>query len=191
MIYQLTGKITPKARPRLGQGRAYLPQNYRDWKEDAIVQLITQSLPAQPMTRAEVAIAIGGKQTGDLDNIAGAILDALVQAGVLLDDRISVVHKLSISHHRENPPGAEIELTDPTMELPNKVELVELLGNSPTAREKSQQRGYIGHIRPKTIKGHKYYYWIYYDRGKRVEKYMGTDLKGASKKARSIGICDE
>ena len=90
MIYQLTGKITPKARPRLGQGRAYLPQNYRDWKDDAIVQLITQSLPAQPMTRAEVAILIGGKQTGDLDNIAGAILDALVQAGVLLDDRISV-----------------------------------------------------------------------------------------------------
>ena len=181
--YRLTGKITPKARPRLGQGRAYLPQNYRDWKDDAIVQLITQSLPAQPITRAEVAIAIGGKQTGDLDNIAGAILDALVQAGVLLDDRLSVVQKLSIAHHREREPGASIEISPPISELPN----IELLGNSLTARELRQQRGYIGHIRPKTIKGHKYYYWIYYDRGKRIEKYMGTDLKGSIERVRSIG----
>jgi hypothetical protein len=35
-----------------------------------------------------------------------------------------------------------------------------ILGNSPTAKELRQQRGYIGHIRPKTIKGHKYYDWI-------------------------------
>lgn len=75
------------------------------------MQLITQSLPAEPITRAEVAIFIGGKQIGDLDNIAGAILDALVQSGVLLDDRISVVHKLSISYHREREAGASIELT--------------------------------------------------------------------------------
>jgi very-short-patch-repair endonuclease len=60
--------------------------------------------------------------------------------------------------------------------LPNKPEL---LGNSPTARELRQQRDYVGHIRPKTIKGKKYYYWIYYERGKRVEKYMGTDFDRA------------
>jgi hypothetical protein len=69
-------------------------------------------------------------------------------------------------------------------ELPNN----SILGNSPTAKDLRQQRGHIGHIRPKTIKGYKYYYWIYYDRGKQVEKYMGTDLKGASKKARVMGI---
>ena len=67
--------------------------------------------------------------------------------------------------------------------LPNN----SILGNSPTAKELRQQRGYIGHIRPKTIKGHKYYYWIYYDRGKRVEKYMGTDLEDSIEKVRSIG----
>ena len=77
--------------------------------------------------------------------------------------------------------GLQQPLTHP--ELPNN----SMLGNSPTARELRQQRGYIGHIRPKTIKGHKYYYWIYYDRGKRREKYMGTDLKSASEKARAIG----
>jgi hypothetical protein len=39
-------------------------------------------------------------------------------------------------------------------ELPNNP----ILGNSPTAKELRQQRGYIGHIRPKMIKGGKYYY---------------------------------
>lgn len=182
MTYQLTGKITPKARPRLGKGRAYLPQKYRDWKDEAISQLLTQSRPPDPLVKAEVSIYIGGGQRGDLDNIAGAILDALVQAGILLDDRISVVSKLSIAHHRERSPGASIEISPPTPELPNN----SMLGNSPTARELRQQRGYIGHIRPKTIKGHKYYYWIYYDRGKRVEKYIGTDLDGAIEKAKAI-----
>jgi Holliday junction resolvase RusA-like endonuclease len=110
MIYQLTGKIVPKARPRLGQGRAYLPQNYRDWKEDAIYQLIAQPRPPTPIERAQVSIAIGGKQRGDLDNISGAILDVLVQAGILLDDRLSVVWRLAIEHHPQLPPGANIEL---------------------------------------------------------------------------------
>ncbi|WP_373538776.1 RusA family crossover junction endodeoxyribonuclease [Chamaesiphon sp.] len=81
MNYQLTGNITPKARPRLGRGGAYLPNKYRDWKEDAIAQLLTQSRPPEPIAKTEVSIAIGGKQRGDLDNIAGAILDALVQSG--------------------------------------------------------------------------------------------------------------
>jgi Holliday junction resolvase RusA-like endonuclease len=94
--YQLTGNITPKARPRLGRGGAYLPSKYRDWKDEAIAQLLTQSRPPQPLAKAIISIAIGGKQRGDLDNIAGAILDALVQSGILLDDRISIVSKLSI-----------------------------------------------------------------------------------------------
>ncbi len=110
MNYQLTGKITPKARPRLGRGGVHLPANYRDWKDDAIAQLLSQSRPLAPLEKATISIAIGGKQRGDLDNIAGAILDALVQSGILLDDRISVVSKLSIEHFPKQPPGASIEL---------------------------------------------------------------------------------
>jgi Holliday junction resolvase RusA-like endonuclease len=108
MRYTLTGKITPKARPRLSRGGAHLPANYRDWKESAILELLTQSRPPDPLVKAEVSIYVGGGQRGDLDNIAGAILDALVQAGILLDDRISVVSKLSIEHLPKNPPGANI-----------------------------------------------------------------------------------
>ena len=110
MNYQLTGKITPKARPRLGRGGVHLPANYRDWKENAILELLTQSRLPEPLAKAKVSIAIGGGQRGDLDNIAGAILDALVQSGILLDDRISVVSKLTVEHFPKLPPGANIEL---------------------------------------------------------------------------------
>ena len=110
MKYKLTGKITPKARPRLGRGGVHLPANYRDWKNNAILELLRQPRPPEPMSKAEVSISIGGGQRGDLDNIAGAILDALVQSGILLDDRLSVVSKLTVEHFPKLPPGATIEL---------------------------------------------------------------------------------
>jgi hypothetical protein len=71
-------------------------------------------------------------------------------------------------------------------ELPNNLPDADLLGNSPTAKGLRQQRGYIGHIRPKTIKARKYYYWIYYECGSRVEKYMGVDRDRAVAKAKEI-----
>ena len=110
MRYKLTGKITPKARPRLGRGGVHLPANYREWKNKAILELLAQSRLLEPMSKAQVSIAIGGGQRGDLDNIAGAILDALVQSGILLDDRLSVVSKLTVEHFPKLPPGATIEL---------------------------------------------------------------------------------
>jgi Endodeoxyribonuclease RusA len=85
----------------------------RRWLADveAIAELLTQSRPPSPIDKAEVSIAIGGKQRGDLDNIAGAILDALVQSGILIDDRISVVSKLSIEHSSKLPAGASIDIS--------------------------------------------------------------------------------
>lgn len=110
LIYRLTGKICPKARPRLSKGHAYLPVKYRDWKESAIIELRAQSAPSEPIARCEISIVIGGKQRGDCDNIAGSCLDALVQAGVLIDDRLSVVWRLSIEHQPKQPLGAVISI---------------------------------------------------------------------------------
>lgn len=106
--FKLDGKITPKARPRLGGGRAYLPSNYRLWKNDAIAQLFAQKKGLQPISKCQIEIEIGGKQRGDCDNIAGSILDALVQANILVDDRLSVVSKLTIEHFPDRQFGALI-----------------------------------------------------------------------------------
>jgi Holliday junction resolvase RusA-like endonuclease len=112
--YHLHGRIIPKARPRLARnGKAYLPERYRIWKNKAIYQLKQQFDLPRPISKAEISIEVGGKQLGDLDNIAGAVLDALVQAGVLLDDRLSIVSKLTIEHFPDRPLGASIELLNP------------------------------------------------------------------------------
>lgn len=109
MQYRLSRKIVPKARPRLSKGHAYLPSRYREWKSSAIFELRSQSIPIEPISRCQISVVVG-KQAGDLDNILGACLDALVQAGIILDDRLSVVYRLSIEHQPSQPPGAVISI---------------------------------------------------------------------------------
>ena len=112
MRYTLIGKVTPKARPRFGSGRAYLPQKYRDWKDNAIIELLSQSGQTEPIARAEISIELFGGHRGDLDNLAGSVLDALVQSGILLDDRLSVVSKLSIAHQAAKIPSCAIDVVE-------------------------------------------------------------------------------
>jgi Holliday junction resolvase RusA-like endonuclease len=98
LFFWLAGRIVPKARPRLSSGRAILPQNYREWKNGAIASLIRQKEQgvSLPINCARIEIELSGSHLGDLDNIAGAILDALVQAGIIKDDRLSCIYGLSI-----------------------------------------------------------------------------------------------
>jgi Holliday junction resolvase RusA-like endonuclease len=115
LILTIDGPVTPKARPRVARGQAYLPAGYRTWKDTAIASIQAQTLntPGLPWPQAHVSIAIGGKQRGDLDNIAGAILDALVQAGVLADDRLACVPRLTVEHHPTGPRRATVWLDPP------------------------------------------------------------------------------
>jgi Holliday junction resolvase RusA-like endonuclease len=103
----LTGRVIPKARPRHNGNQSYLPSGYRDWKESAIAELRCQ-YQGQPITKAAIAITIMGSARGDLDNLAGAILDALVQGDILKDDRLSCVPKLTITHVPGKARGATI-----------------------------------------------------------------------------------
>ena len=107
----LTGRIIPKARPRVTRGQAYLPSNYRDWKEKSITEIISQlPLGWRPFTQACVAIQLQGSMRGDIDNISGSILDVLVQSQVLRDDRLSCLPKLVIRHVKQGGPGAIISI---------------------------------------------------------------------------------
>ena len=96
----------------MGGCQAYLPSKYRDWKEAAIIELLSQSRPLEPISKAEVLIELYGSHRGDLDNILGGILDSLVQARILLDDRLSVVYKLSIEHQTAKVPSCSIEIVE-------------------------------------------------------------------------------
>jgi Holliday junction resolvase RusA-like endonuclease len=93
-----------------------MPHRYRDWKALAVGALSDQTkahVLDTPITSATVQIELMGKhpRRGDLDNIAGSILDVLVQAGILRDDSISVVSSLSIAlQYSTQSPIVQIQL---------------------------------------------------------------------------------
>ncbi len=58
--------------------------------------------------------------------------------------------------------------------------------NSPIPARAVRQQDYIGCISPKQIKGITYHYWVYYERGKRCYRCMGTDRSSAVAKAKAI-----
>lgn len=108
----LPGKVSPKARPRVSNGQAYLPSFYREWKRAAVLEILCQlrERAALPLARANVEIALTGKHQGDLDNLAGGILDALVEAQVITDDRLSCLPKLLITHSPIGECGALVKV---------------------------------------------------------------------------------
>jgi Holliday junction resolvase RusA-like endonuclease len=108
-ILRLEGRVIPKQRPRFSKGHSYLPSGYRAWKDAAIDRLRAQYSGAT-LTRTSVVIDIIGSARGDLDNLAGAVLDALVQSGILADDRLSCVPELTVKHVPGKVHGAQVTL---------------------------------------------------------------------------------
>ncbi len=97
--------IIPKARPRLtGDGRAYLPRPYRD-NQTYLTRLFEKAL--EPVTApVRIKLALGGSinRRGDLDNLAGSVLDALVHAKVLENDNLTKVVALNVEFvHSKSP----------------------------------------------------------------------------------------
>lgn len=95
IIFRLQGSVVPKARPRVtNSGHAYMPQNYRDWKQQAIAALrdIKKLYPQHnfPLEQANAMFTLDGKHSrgSDGDNLSGALNDALVQAGVMREDNL-------------------------------------------------------------------------------------------------------
>jgi len=112
-LLELAGPIVPKARPRFSKcGRAYTHRGYYQWKQMAI-GILSQQWGDRPALGGpvEVVITLSGRhrRSGDNDNIAGSILDAVVQGGILQNDNLVVIPKLSIElHYSQRPPAATI-----------------------------------------------------------------------------------
>ena len=103
----IPGKVVPKARPRVTTNGTYLPPRYRTWRNEAEVEIYRQVSELNlevnlPIQKAAISISFCGKHrtNSDLDNLAGACLDALTLngAGVLQDDRLSCIPKLTIEY---------------------------------------------------------------------------------------------
>jgi Holliday junction resolvase RusA-like endonuclease len=105
--FWISGNVVPKARPRVTSRGTYLPKQYRGWRNQAEVEIYRQLCDLNlaielPIPRANISLIFMGnhRKNADLDNLAGACLDALTLngAGVILDDRVTCVPKLTVEY---------------------------------------------------------------------------------------------
>jgi hypothetical protein len=78
--YALPGlKAKPKARPLSGKGRMFVPREYLAWKQEFRDRLASAYQPVPSLGPVAIDIELHGpaRPRGDLDNLAGAILDAI------------------------------------------------------------------------------------------------------------------
>lgn len=112
--FWIAGSVVPKARPRVTRNGTYLPQRYRDWRQMAETEMLVQIEPSVraslPIHRASIQILLQGLHKGDADNLCGSVLDSLVACGVLLDDRLTCVPSLAISHEPKGVHGVWVEV---------------------------------------------------------------------------------
>ena len=88
---RLDGPLQPKERPRQGIGRSFTSAKYRAWLAASQASLKQQWGDRPPLQYALAGFEFHGHGRSDVDNLQGAVLDAAVKAGVLTDDRCSLV----------------------------------------------------------------------------------------------------
>ena len=110
--FWLPGIVVPKARPRITKNGSFMPQRYQDWQRLAIAELLLQLSDRSPLEYpVAVRVLLQGKgHRGDLDNLSGAILDALVKTEILKDDRLSCVGQLEARHEPQGETGCWVEI---------------------------------------------------------------------------------
>jgi len=96
--FVLPVNLQPKARPRFRRfGKAYTDEKYRAWMENT-ASILSEWWPHPPLEKGEVIaihMTFHGPGTSDLDNLAGAVMDA-GQGVVWTSDRVTVIRRLEL-----------------------------------------------------------------------------------------------
>lgn len=109
--FELRVPLMSKARPRTPRrgGRPYTPEAYRQWLATTKA-VLSEWWTVAPLPKVTVIhMLFRGPARGDLDNLAGAVLDA-GKGVVWLDDRVTVVPCLALRFHKVRPADASINL---------------------------------------------------------------------------------
>ena len=116
--FYISGPVIPKARPKVTRYATFMPRNYQNWRNHAETEFLEQVekyglKPFLPVQRAGIDVQLIGKHhmNGDADNILGSYLDALVAVGILRNDNLNCVPKISLEHITEGVVGAYITIT--------------------------------------------------------------------------------
>ena len=96
-----------KARPRLTRtGHAFMPPAYKLAQAEMRKQIRQQWTSGPLEGPISLTLMVKGEGRGDTDNIAGAFMDA-AQGVLWLDDRVSVIPKLSIEWQKATKVESE------------------------------------------------------------------------------------
>jgi Holliday junction resolvase RusA-like endonuclease len=112
----LTGSVPSKKNSRVRtRGGAYIPSKvFYDWQTAAMWQVRQQTRERlfKPVA-VDVTIVFGTKGRADLDNRLTSVLDMLVEALVLRDDKWQDVPEMTVrAAYRKGEPGATIRITE-------------------------------------------------------------------------------
>lgn len=112
----LEGSIPSKKNSRinLSSGISIPSSKYTEWEDRAILEIRRQTRARfyKPV-HIELTVYFGTLALADLDNRLTSVLDMLVAAMVLRDDKWQFVPQVTaIAEHRKNKPGALIKITE-------------------------------------------------------------------------------
>lgn len=123
--YQLN--VAPKSTPRPRKGRwgnMYSPPSYTKYMESLCEQIIANNIPAGDYSQIEILFNFGypkstkksekihkrpHRKKPDCDNLAKAVLDALVKSGIVTDDCMLNVLKVQ-KQYTIDEPSIELSL---------------------------------------------------------------------------------
>lgn len=112
----LEGSVPSKKNQRInrGDGVSFPSKKFMQWQVDALKQVRIQTRQRFLVpVGIEIIIYFGTKVRSDLDNRLSSILDMLVEALVLKDDKWQDVPRIAIeAEYRKGQPGAFIRLTE-------------------------------------------------------------------------------
>lgn len=99
--------LQPKARPRFGRGKAYKDSKYRAWTE-SVQAILSEWWTMPPLCKGQVValhLTFSGPGTSDLDNLAGAVMDA-GNGIVWADDSVTVLQRIE-AQWRQKPKNSQ------------------------------------------------------------------------------------
>lgn len=99
IVIQLEGNIPSKKNSRINtrSGRSFPNKDFMQWQKDAIIQLKNQTRERLTVPiKLEVDITLGKNLRCDLDNKLSSVLDMLVEAKFIQDDKFQNVPDITV-----------------------------------------------------------------------------------------------
>lgn len=109
--FELRVPLMSKARPRSprGGGRPYMPKAYMQWKAD-VRAILAEWWAIPPLEQVNcLCLVFRGPARGDLDNLAGAVLDA-GNGLIWVDDRLGVLPTMALRWVKTTKTNQSISL---------------------------------------------------------------------------------